>query len=391
MTDQYQNIVENDSKYVFQNYTRQPIALIKGKGAVVWDSSGKEYIDCVAGIAVNNIGHCHPTIAEAVSKQASELIHVSNLYYNKQQSDLAAQLVPRTGMDRVFFCNSGTESIEGALKLARRATARTDFIAAEHSFHGRTMGSLSVTHKLQYRTPFEPLIKKVDFIPFNDIESLKEKISQNTAAVLLEPIQGEGGINVPDNEYLKGVRDICDDTNTLLIFDEVQTGFGRTGRWFGWEHSGVRPDIMTLAKALAGGLPMGAMLATEETASKLQKGDHAATFGGGPLVCAAAIASLNVIENEKLVESSAKMGIYLMDSLKDLELDNVLEIRGKGLMIGIELGIKCGPVVDYARNNGVLLNCTSDSVLRLVPPLMITKDQIDHVIEVVAKGIREAE
>ena len=391
MTDQYQNIVEKDSKFVFQNYTRQPIALVRGKGSVVWDSNGKEYIDCIAGIAVNNIGHCHPAIVEAVSRQSSELIHVSNLYYNKQQSDLAAQLVPRTGMDRVFFCNSGTESIEGALKLARRATARTDFIAAEHSFHGRTMGSLSVTHKLQYRTPFEPLIKKVDFIPFNDIESLKEKISQNIAAVLLEPIQGEGGVRVPDNEYLKGVRDICDDNNTLLIFDEVQTGFGRTGRWFGWEHSGVIPDIMTLAKALAGGLPMGAMLATEEIASKMQKGDHAATFGGGPLVCAAAIASLNVIEKENLVNSSARMGSYLMDSLKNLELDRVLEIRGKGLMIGIELSIKCGPVVDYARNNGVLLNCTSESVLRFVPPLTITKEQIDRVIEVVTKGIQEAE
>lgn len=391
MKDQYQNIVEKDSKYVFQNYTRQPIALVRGNGAVVWDSNGKEYIDCVAGIAVNNIGHCHPAIIEAVSKQATELIHVSNLYYNKQQSDLAAQLVPRTGMDRVFFCNSGTESIEGALKLARRATARTDFIAAEHSFHGRTMGSLSVTHKSQYRTPFEPLIKKVDFIPFNDIEALKETISQHTAAVLLEPIQGEGGIRIPDNQYLKGVRDICDDNNILLIFDEVQTGFGRTGHWFGWEHSGVRPDIMTLAKALAGGLPMGAMLATEETASKMQKGDHAATFGGGPLVCAAAIASLNVIENEKLVDSSAKMGSYMMDSMNNLKLDNVLEIRGKGLMIGIELSTKCGPVVDYARNNGVLLNCTSESVLRFVPPLMITKEQIDRVIEVITKGIQEAE
>ena len=391
MKDQYQNIIEKDSKYVFQNYTRQPIALVRGNGAVVWDSNGKEYIDCVAGIAVNNIGHCHPAIIEAVSKQATELIHVSNLYYNKQQSDLAAQLVPRTGMDRVFFCNSGTESIEGALKLARRATARTDFIAAEHSFHGRTMGSLSVTHKSQYRTPFEPLIKNVDFIPFNDIESLKETISQNTAAVLLEPIQGEGGIRIPDNEYLKGVRDICDDNNTLLIFDEVQTGFGRTGRWFGWEHSGVKPDIMTLAKALAGGLPMGAMLAIEEIASKMQKGDHAATFGGGPLVCAAAIASLNVIENEKLVERSARMGSYIIDSLENLKLDNVLEIRGKGLMIGIELRIKCGHVVDYARNNGVLLNCTSDSVLRFVPPLMITKEQIDRVIDVVTNGIQEAE
>lgn len=389
MTDIYQNIIDNDSKYVFQNYTRQPLVLVRGKGAVVWDSSGNEYIDCVAGIAVNNIGHCHPAIIEALSNQASLLIHVSNLYYTRQQADLAAQLVPLTGMDRVFFCNSGTESVEAALKLARRATGRSDFIAAEHSFHGRTMGSLSVTHKLQYRAPYEPLIRNVDFIPFNDIESLKASVSRHTAALLLEPIQGEGGIRVHDTEYLKGARDICDDCGALLIFDEVQTGFGRTGRWFGWEHPGVKPDIMTLAKAMAGGLPMGAMLAAEVTASKMQKGDHAATFGGGPLVCAAAMASLNVIKDEKLVERSARMGEYLIRSLRNLGLDNVIDIRGRGLMVGMELAVKCGPVVDLARKKGVLLNCTSESVLRFVPPLIITKEQIDRVVDVVAQGIQE--
>jgi acetylornithine/N-succinyldiaminopimelate aminotransferase len=390
MTDLYQTIIDTDSKYVFQNYTRQPIALVRGQGALVWDTAGREYIDCVAGIAVNNIGHCHPAVIEAVSDQAARLIHVSNLYYTQQQTDLAAQLVPRTGMDRVFFCNSGTEAVEGALKLARRATSRTDFVAAEHSFHGRTMGALSLTHKAQYREPFKPLINNVDFVPFNDGEALKGSVNNRTAAIILEPIQGEGGIWVPDNEYLNTARDISDDTGALLILDEVQTGFGRTGCWFAREHSGVKPDIMTLSKAIASGLPMGALLAQDQIASKMQKGDHAATFGGGPLVCAAALASLKVIEAEHLVTKSAKMGKYLIEKLEGLESEKITEIRGKGLMVGVELTVQCGQIVDYARKNGVLLNCTSDSVLRFVPPLMISRQQIDRMIEVVAQGILDA-
>ena len=389
MNDLYQTTIDTDTEYVFQNYTRQPLVLVRGQGAVVWDTAGREYIDCVAGIAVNSIGHCHPSVIEAVTRQVSQLIHVSNLYYTPQQTDLAAQLVPRTGMDKVFFCNSGTEAMEGALKLARRATNRTDFVAADHSFHGRTMGALSITHKPQYRDPFEPLIKKVDFVPFNDIEALKSSVHDHTAAVVLEPIQGEGGIWVPDDEYLTTARDICDDKGALLIFDEVQTGFGRTGRWFAKEHSDVQPDIMTLAKAIAGGLPMGALLAQDNIASTMQKGDHAATFGGGPLVCAAALASLKVIETENLVDNSAHMGRYLMDALKGLKSEKISEIRGKGLMVGVELTIPCGRIVDYARKNGVLLNCTSDSVLRFVPPLMITRQQIDRVAEVVAQGIHD--
>ncbi|MCD4841645.1 MAG: acetylornithine transaminase [Methanosarcinales archaeon] len=390
MKDLYQDIIEKDSKYVFQNYTRQPIAITSGQGALVRDSQGKDYIDCVAGIAVNNIGHCHPAVVEAVSRQVSELIHVSNLYYTRQQSELAARLVPRTGMDRVFFCNSGTEAVEGALKLARRATGRTDFVAAEHSFHGRTMGALSVTHKPQFREPFQPLIQKVEFVPYSDLEALKGAVDTDTAALILEPIQGEGGIHVPDDGYLQTARDICEDAGVLLIFDEVQTGMGRTGKWFAREHSGVVPDIMTMAKAMAGGLPMGALLAMDETASKMQKGDHAATFGGGPLLCAAALASLKVIEDEGLVDRSARMGRYLVDKLEGLELEAVREIRGKGLMVGMELAVKCGPVVDYTRENGVLLNCTSDSVLRFVPPLVITQEQIDKVTDVVAQGIERA-
>jgi acetylornithine/N-succinyldiaminopimelate aminotransferase len=390
MSDLYQTIINKDSKYGFMNYTRQPLVLVRGKGALVWDTQGRKYIDCVAGIAVNNIGHCHPAVIEAVSRQVSELIHISNLYYNLNQPELAQKLVQYTTMDRVFFCNSGTEAVEGALKLARRATGRTNFVAAENSFHGRTMGALSVTHKSQYRTPFEPLIRKVDFVPYNDIEALKTSVKNDTAAVILEPIQGEGGIRIPDNEYLHAAREICNNNGALLIFDEVQTGFGRTGHWFAREHSGVKPDIMTLAKAMAGGLPMGAMLAREQTALKMQKGDHAATFGGGPLICAAALATLTVIKDECLVERSASMGEYLVKGLKNIKQDTVKEIRSRGLMVGIELTRECAPVVEYARANGVLLNCTSDSVLRLVPPLVITQMQIDRVIEVVEMALQEA-
>jgi acetylornithine/N-succinyldiaminopimelate aminotransferase len=390
MTDLYQTIINKDSKYGFMNYTRQPLVIVRGKGALVWDTQGREYIDCVAGVAVNNIGHCHPAVIEAVSRQVSELIHVSNLYYNLNQPELAQKLVQYTTMDRVFFCNSGTEAVEGALKLARRATGRTNFVAAENSFHGRTMGALSVTHKSQYRTPFEPLIRKVDFVPYNDIEALKTIVKNDTAAVILEPIQGEGGIRIPDNEYLNAAREICNNNGALLIFDEVQTGFGRTGHWFAREHSGAIPDIMTLAKAMAGGLPMGALLAREQTALKMQKGDHAATFGGGPLICAAALATLTVIEDEGLVERSASMGEYLVNRLKNIKQDTVKEIRSRGLMVGIELTRECAPVVEYARANGVLLNCTSDSVLRLVPPLVITQKQIDRVIEVVEMALQEA-
>jgi len=378
---EYNEIVRKYEKYVFNTYTRQPIAIKSARGAIVTDVSGKEYIDCVAGIAVNNVGHCHPSVVEAIKRQAERLMHVSNLYYIEQQAELAKKLAGITKMERVFFCNSGAEAVEGALKLARKTTGKKKFIATENAFHGRTRGALSVTHKEKYRKPFEPLAPAV-FVPYNDADAVRKAVNSETAGVILEPIQGEAGVIIPSNNYLKEVREVCDDNDVLLILDEVQTGFGRTGRWFAKEHSGVEPDIMTTAKAMGGGFPMGAMLAKEDVASNFQRGDHASTFGGSPLACAAALANIDVIKKEGLVKRSEELGNYLIKKLKTLNKDYVKEIRGKGLMVGMELSIKCEDIVNKARERGILLNCTSEYVLRFVPPLTITKEQLDKVLGV---------
>jgi acetylornithine/N-succinyldiaminopimelate aminotransferase len=377
----YDEIVGKYEKYIFRTYTRQPIAIKSAKGALVTDVDGKEYIDCVAGIAVNNVGHCHPAVVDAIKRQAEQLIHVSNLYYTENQAMLAEELANISGMERVFYCNSGAEAVEGALKLARKASGKKEFVATEHAFHGRTRGALSVTHKEKYRKPFEPLAPAV-FVPYNDTEAIRSAITGDTAGLILEPIQGEGGVIIPSDDYLKEVREICDDKSVLLILDEVQTGFGRTGKWFAREHSGITPDIMTMAKAMGGGFPMGAMLAREDVATNFVLGDHASTFGGSALACAAALANIDVIKKEKLVKRSYDMGNYLVSKLRQLNKDYILEIRGKGLMVGMELSIKCEDIVAGAREKGVLLNCTSDSVLRFVPPLTITKEQLDTVVSV---------
>lgn len=377
----YDEIVRKYEKYIFQTYTRQPIAIKSAKGALVTDINGKEYIDCVAGIAVNNVGHCHPAVVDAIKRQAEQLIHVSNLYYTENQALLAEELASISGMERVFYCNSGAEAVEGALKLARKASGKKEFIATEHAFHGRTRGALSVTHKEKYRKPFEPLAPAV-FVPYNDAEAIRSAITENTAGLIIEPIQGEGGVIIPSDDYMKEVREICDDKSVLLILDEVQTGFGRTGKWFAREHSGIIPDIMTTAKAMGGGFPMGAMLAREDVAANFVRGDHASTFGGSALACAAALANIDVIKKEKLVKRSYDMGNYLVSKLRQLNKDYILEIRGKGLMVGMELSIKCEDIVAGAREKGVLLNCTSESVLRFVPPLTITEQQLDTVVSV---------
>ncbi|WP_292471503.1 acetylornithine transaminase [Methanolobus sp.] len=379
-----QSIFDKDSKYVMQTYGRQPIVLDSGKGSLVYDIEGREYVDCVAGIAVNNVGHCHPRLVEAIKNQAEKLLHVSNLYYTELQAELGQQLVDVTGMARVFFCNSGTEAVEAAMKLARVTSKKTDFIAVEHSFHGRTMGALSLTYKDMYRAPFKPLIQEEMFVPFNDPQAISDSITKNTAAVIVEPIQGEGGINVPSDGYLKEVRKICDETETLLIFDEVQTGFGRTGTWFCKEHFGVEPDIMTMAKAIGGGFPMGAIAAREGVS--FGRGEHAATFGGGPLACAAALASIEIIREEKLLQRSKEMGEYFQNELRTLSTEGLVEVRGKGLMIGVQFDRKCADLVEHARKNGILLNCTSETVLRIAPPLVITKEEIDRVVSVLEQA-----
>jgi acetylornithine/N-succinyldiaminopimelate aminotransferase len=380
----HEAVVEKDAQYVMQTYGRQPIVLSKGLGSRVWDVNGNEYIDCVAGIAVNNIGHCHPVMVDALKAQAEKLIHVSNLYYTELQAELAEKLVNITGMSRVFLCNSGTEAVEAAMKLARVATGKTDFIAVENSFHGRTLGSLTLTYKDMYRKPFRPLVQEEVFVPYNDSQAIADAINDKTAAVVMEPIQGEGGIIIPSDSYLQEVRKICDETGVLLIFDEVQTGFGRTGKWFCKDHSGVTPDIMTMAKALGGGFPMGAIAARDGISFK--RGEHAATFGGSPLACAAALASIHVIEDENLVQRSKEIGEYFKNKLEGMSLDGVVEVRGRGLMIGVQFDRKCADLVDHGRENGVLLNCTSETVLRIAPPLIITKEEIDRVVEVLEQA-----
>ena len=382
MTDKT-DLKERESRAIFQTYGRQDVLLVRGSKARVWDSDGKEYLDFVAGIAVNNVGHCHPAVVEAVQSQVQRLIHTSNLYYTENQVLLAEELKGLTGMDRAYFCNSGAESVEAAIKLVRRATGKSKIVAAERAFHGRTLGALCATYKSVYREPFRPLLEAT-FVPYNDIEALKAATTPDTGAVILEPVQGEAGVYVPDAEYLRAARQICDDRGALLIFDEVQTGFGRTGRWFGKEHSGVMPDIMTLAKAMAGGLPIGAMLAAAPAAEAFVKGDHGSTFAGGPVICAAALATIQVIRDESLVQRSEEMGAYLRSQLMKLEPQ---DIRGLGLIVGVDLSCDCKSLVEKALQKGVLINSTAEHTIRLIPPLVVGKDDIDKVVSVIEESL----
>ncbi|MBN1455404.1 MAG: acetylornithine transaminase [Methanomicrobia archaeon] len=384
-------VFEKERRYIMPTYKRQPIVLIEGKGAVVTDITGKEYIDCVGGIAVNAVGYSHPAVVHAIQTQAAKLMHVSNLYYTEPQVRLAEKLTALTGMAKTFFCNSGAESIEAAVKLAVKETGKSRFVAARGSFHGRTIISLSTTYEPKFRAPFMPLLlKSVEFVPYNDSDAVREAIDDETAAVILEPIQGESGIRVPSPSYLKEVREICTEKDVLLIFDEVQTGFGRTGAWFGKDHEGIQPDIMTLAKALGAGFPIGAMLA--RGGLEFEAGEHASTFGGTPLACATALASIRVIEDEKLVERSRDLGAYFLEHARSehglASSPVVKELRGKGLMIGIELARPCAEFVGQALEHGILINCTADTVIRLVPPLIISKEQLNTVLTVL-RGIME--
>ncbi len=380
MTDK-NDLKKRESESIFQTYSRQDVLLVRGSLARVWDSDGKEYLDFVAGIAVNSVGHCHPRVVEAIGRQAATLIHTSNLYYTENQVLLAEELKRLTGMKRAYFCNSGAESVEAALKLTRRATGKSKIVAAEHAFHGRTLGALGLTYKTVYREPFQPL-SEATFIPFNDDEALKSAVTRETAAVILEPVQGEAGVYVADKDFLLAARQICDDAGALLIFDEVQTGFGRTGKWFGKDHSGVQPDIITLAKAIAGGLPMGAMLASETVSEAFQKGDHGSTFAGSPLISAAAMATIEVILEEKLVQRSEELGLYLRTELEKL---GPREIRGQGLMVGLDLDADCKVLVEKALQKGVLINNTGEHTLRLIPPLVVTREEIDRVVTVIGE------
>jgi len=375
------DLKKRESQAIIQTYARQDVVLVRGSKARVWDSEGKEYLDFVAGIAVNSVGHCHPTVVLALARQAERLIHTSNLYYTENQVLLAEELTRLTGMNKAYFCNSGAEGVEAALKLTSRSTGKSKIVAAERDFHGRILGALGTTYKPIYRTPFLPL-NEATFIPYNDVEALKSAVTNETGAVILETVQGEAGIYVADAKFLRAARQICDDKGALLIFDEVQSGFGRTGKWFGKDHFSVMPDIITLAKAMASGLPIGAMLATDAVAEAFQKGDHGSTFAGGPLICAAALATIQVIKEEKLVQRSEEMGAYLKSQLQKLA---PREIRGLGLMVGMDLDTDCKLLVEKALQKGVLINSTGEHTIRLVPPLVVGKEEIDKVVDVIGE------
>jgi len=374
-------IMDLDSKYVMHTYGRQPLALVKGKGSVVWDAEGKSYIDCVAGIAVNNVGHANPKVTEAICNQAKRLIHTSNLYYTEEQVTLARLLADVSPHQKAFFCNSGAEANEGAIKLARKHTGKGEIITMKNSFHGRTITTITATGQTKYQKGFGPLTPGFKYVPYCEVDAVKDAIGPETAAVLVEPVQGEGGVIVPPEGYLKELKELCHDKDVLLIFDEVQTGFGRTGDMFASQTMGVTPDITTLAKAIAGGFPMGAVLSSNDVGETFEPGDHAATFGGSPLACAAAKASIKYILDEDLLEKSKVNGVYFKKKLEIIK-DNigiVKDVRGLGMMIGMELEVECSKLVDDMRESGIIVNCAAGNVLRFVPPLVISKNQIDTV------------
>ena len=373
--------------HVIGTYVRK-LAIVRGEGMRLWDADGREYLDFFAGIAVCNLGHCHPAVTQAISEQAARLVHVSNLYYMEPQAELAALLCKHTFADRWFFCNSGAEANEAAIKLARRywsqkGTPKPGLITAKASFHGRTLATLTATGQPKLQEGFEPLLPGVKYVEYDDLASLESAIDETTGAVMLEPIQGEGGVRVPSDDYFKGVRELCDRNEVLLILDEVQTGLGRTGTMLAHTQLGMTPDIVTLAKGLGNGVPIGAMGCTEEAASGFGPGTHASTFGGNPLCAAAAVATLNTLLEPGFIERAAQVGEYLFDRLRQLAAkhDCIVEIRGRGLMVGIELTKSVVPLLDAMLEAGVICGPAGPKVLRFLPPLIVTESQVDHVIE----------
>jgi acetylornithine/N-succinyldiaminopimelate aminotransferase len=376
-------------KYMFQTYSRFPITLVRGEGCRVWDETGKEYLDFVGGIAVCALGHSSPLVTNVLEQQSKTLVHVSNLYYTLPQIKLARLLVENSFADRVFFCNSGAEANEAAIKLARRFfTEKSDghrhmIISMENSFHGRTIATLSATGQKNIREGYDPLLGGFKFVPFNDLSSLEKAADDKVCAVIIEPVQGEGGVVCAQPDYLQGVRKICDERGLLLIFDEVQSGMGRTGRLFAHEHFGVKPHIMTLAKALGNGLPIGAMLSTEELGNTFRPGSHATTFGGTPLVTAVAEAVLRSLLEDGWINNSRDMGRYFKERLEGLQdkYSFIKEVRGLGLIIGMELDREGAPVVNACIEKGFLINCTQEKVLRFIPPLIVGREEIDLLVE----------
>ncbi|PKN67670.1 MAG: acetylornithine transaminase [Deltaproteobacteria bacterium HGW-Deltaproteobacteria-12] len=375
---------------IMNTYKRFPIVLVKGLGQKVWDVEGKEYLDFVSGIAVCSLGHSHPQVVAAVKQQAEKLTHVSNLYYTEPQARLAKKLVDNSFADKVFFCNSGAEANEAAIKLARKyaheylGENKFELITMKDSFHGRTMATITATGQEKFQFGFTPLLEGFTYVPFNDLGALESAITEKTCGIMLEPIQGEGGVNIPEAQYLAAVREMCDRHNILLIADEVQTGMGRTGRLFAYEHSGIAPDIMTLAKALGNGFPVGAMLATNKIARAFSPGNHASTFGGNPLAMAAANATLDTIMQEGLLNVCRERGEYFLASLRKLQVRHkiIKEVRGMGLMIACALTIEGADIVNECLKKGLLINCTGGKTLRFVPPLIISQQDVNLAVAI---------
>jgi len=397
MQDQSENTMNMADKYMFKTYGRFPICLVKGEGCRVWDEEGKEYLDFVGGIAVCALGHSAALVTRALKEQSRELVHVSNLYYTKPQTDLAQLLVEHSFADRVFFCNSGAEANEAAIKLARRyskekfGARRHVIVSMNNSFHGRTMATLSATGQGKIQAGYDPLLEGFKFAAFNDFDSLRGNLDDSVCAVILEPIQGEGGVVCPDPCYLKKVSDLCKDSGITLIFDEVQVGMGRTGSFFAHEHYGVTPDIVTMAKALGNGLPIGAMLSTEELSGAFGPGSHATTFGGTPLVTAVSRAVVKSILEDGWIDHCKEVGDYFKEKLQQLaqKYDMIKEVRGLGLIIGVELDTPGAPIVDACLKDGFLINCAQEKVLRFVPPLIVSENEIDLLIESLDKTFSE--
>jgi acetylornithine/N-succinyldiaminopimelate aminotransferase len=391
-------LMEWSARYHTPNYGRSPILLVRGEGTRVWDSDGREYLDFTTGIAVTALGHCHPVVTGAIREAAATLLHVSNIFHNAPQVHLAKLLVEHSFADRVFFCNSGAEANEAALKVVRKyakerlSTDRYEVIATNNSFHGRTLATVSATGQPKYHHGFEPLMPGFKHVPYNDLRAMQRALDSRTAAILVEPIQGEGGVNIPDDGYLPGLRKLCDDSGALLIFDEVQTGVGRTGRLWAYEHSGVEPDVMTLAKALANGIPIGAMLCREEVASALTAGSHGSTFAGSAFVTSVALATLTTVIGDKLPERADQRGRELMDGVHALQRTQpvIKEVRGRGLLIGIELTKPAAPVMDACREAGLLVLTAGEKVVRLAPPLIVESSECKRALDILGAAIGAA-
>lgn len=381
-----QDILDYTDKYILGTYTRVPCIFIKGKGMVLTDIDGKKYLDFFPGWGVNNVGHCHPKVMAAVRDQIGKLIFVPNNLYHLQQAKLAKEIITHAFPGKVFFCNSGAEAAEGAIKLSHAfgQGERFEIITMLNSFHGRTMGAVSATGQPKYQEGFAPLVPGFKHVPFNDIEALKNAITPKTVAIMLEPVQGEGGINIAKKEYLQEIRRICDEKNILLIFDEVQTGIGRTGEMFAFKHFSVTPDIMTLAKSLGGGFPIGALVVAEKFTGILKPGMHASTFGGGPVICKAALGVFKAIKSEGMLKNTKITGPYLLGKLGELKekFHCIKEVRGLGLMVGVELTVEGKNIVEECLKNGLIINCTHGKVLRIMPALNVTKKQIDKAVRI---------